>query len=277
MTTLDINFPHKELTKLSNEDAPTSKSLLLLHKEVYANARSVESQQGGGAHGHLGLVMPAAPYLVVGGTAWNDPVNPGVLALGPATTSVQIATASTGHATAQITYHTTQAVGSKLKSQLLVAVPNEFLNTLEDPVHGFSDVTAAEMLAHLTTSYGTVTPEDLKENEAALSTEWNPNTPTELVFDNATKTMAFATTLLEKPFPKAKSYAPYSRFLRSQEYSEMQSRTGRRRQQGSKRLHSCAFTSAPTPSPVSRIPRQQHNKVSEQLMQPPRTQDKPRY
>ena len=76
----------------------------------------------------------------------------------------------------------------------LIAVPNEYLNALEDPVHGFSEVTAAAMLTHLTTQYGTVTPEDLEENEAELSTEWNPNTPTETVFDNAAKTMAFASS-----------------------------------------------------------------------------------
>jgi hypothetical protein len=92
-----------------------------------------------------------------------------------------------------VAYRTTQAVGTKIKSQILEAVPNEFLNALEDPIHGFSEVTAAQMLEHLTTSYGAVTPEDLEENENELSTEWNPTTPTETVFDNAAKIMAFAT------------------------------------------------------------------------------------
>ena len=103
MTTLDITFPHEELTKLSDEDAPTAKTLLLLNKEVYANARSVESPQGIAGHGHLGSVMPAAPYLALGGTAvaWADPANPGVLVLGAATTGVQIATATSLHAEAQ--------------------------------------------------------------------------------------------------------------------------------------------------------------------------------
>jgi hypothetical protein len=196
MTTLELNFPHKELTKLSTEDAPTAKSLLLLHKETYANARSVESDEGGGAHGHLGYVMPAAPYLALGGgaIAWVDPQNPGALQIAPGTTQVQVAIQREAHTHETIMYRTTAAVGSKLKSQLLEAVPNEFLNALEDPVHGFSETTAAEMLAHLTTAYGTVTPEDLEENEAELSTEWNPATPTEVVFDNANKIMVFATS-----------------------------------------------------------------------------------
>ena len=193
---LDIIFPHKECTKLSTEEAPTAKSLLLLNKEVYANARSVESDEGGGAHGHLGYVMPPAAYLAIGGgvQAWVDPPHPGALAINPGTNAVQIALQRAEHVQATLMYRTTNAVGSKLKSQLLTAVPNEFLNALEDPVHGFSETTAAAMLAHLTTSYGTVTPEDLEENEAELSTEWDPTTPTEIVFDNANKVMVFATS-----------------------------------------------------------------------------------
>ncbi len=194
MTTLEITFPHKEITKLSNEEAPTAKNLLTLRKEVYANARSIESNPGGGAHGYLGLVMPDVEYQLLVGVAWADPVHPGALAIAPGTTAVQLAVDKAAHEDRHLAYCTFLAVEAKLKSQLLSAVPNEFLNALEDPVHGFSDVTAAEMLAHLTTSYGTVTPEDLEENEAELSTEWDPTTPTELVFDNANKIMVFATS-----------------------------------------------------------------------------------
>ncbi len=78
MTTLDLTFPHEALTKLSTEEAPTAKSLLLLNKEVYANARSVESDEGGGAHGHLGLVMPTAAYVIQAGAIFDEPQHPGV-------------------------------------------------------------------------------------------------------------------------------------------------------------------------------------------------------
>ncbi len=192
MTTLEIIFPHTELTKLATDEAPTAKSLLLLRKEVYANARSVECDEGGGVHGHLGLIMPAAAYLLLTGVAWQDPANPGALTVVAHTTAVQIATMTATHKDEMIAHRTFQKVEAHLKSQIIAAVPNEFISALEDPVHGFSDVTPAEMMEHLHTVYGAVTPEDLEENEASLSNEWNPNTPTETVFDNANKAMAFA-------------------------------------------------------------------------------------
>jgi hypothetical protein len=42
-------------------------------------------------------------------------------------------------------------------------------------------------------TYGEITPEHLAENEAALSKPWDPETPTEDVFDQAREIRAFAT------------------------------------------------------------------------------------
>ena len=133
---------------------------------MYANARSIESNAGGGAHGYLGLVMPDVEYQLLVGVAWADPVHPGALAIAVGTTAVQLAVYKAAHEDAHIVYRTFFTVEAKLKSQILGEYPGESLNALEDPIHGFSDVTPSEMLEHLTVSYGTVTPEDLVENEA---------------------------------------------------------------------------------------------------------------
>ena len=200
MTSLPIQFVHKELTKLSQEEAPTAKSLQLLKKELYANARSVPSPRGGGAHGHLGAVMTVAGYATLAGPpqAWADPNNPGIFVLpvlvgpGAAHTGATIAEARAiwdGEVKVYDTFTTT--IGS-LKKQLLEAIPREYINALEHPLHGFSEVTLAEIIDHLVNTYGVVTPEDLEENEAAISVEWNPSHPTESVFDNANLCRIFA-------------------------------------------------------------------------------------
>ena len=92
MTPIDLTFPHEELSPLSTEDAPNAKTLLTLKKDVYANARAIESAQGGGAHGHLGLVMDPAAYLALvgGAVACADPFNPGVINLNGASTGAAI-------------------------------------------------------------------------------------------------------------------------------------------------------------------------------------------
>jgi len=53
--------------------------LRLLTKEIYANAHAISSTRSGDSHGHLGLVMPVAAYLIVAGMAFQLPVHPGLV------------------------------------------------------------------------------------------------------------------------------------------------------------------------------------------------------
>ena len=69
----DLTFEHPELTKITGK--PDTTSVNLLRREVFANARAVPALQGGGAHRHLGSVMPAADYLALAGVAWVAPVH----------------------------------------------------------------------------------------------------------------------------------------------------------------------------------------------------------
>jgi hypothetical protein len=62
---------------------------------------------------------------------------------------------------------------SALTAQILTAVNATFLSALEDPDFGFGDVLPCTMLTHLKTEYGTMTPEELERNRAALSDPWN--------------------------------------------------------------------------------------------------------
>ena len=53
-------FPNPELTKIRGK--PSRAKIIQMEKELKANASSVETQLGGGANGHLGLMMTAADY-----------------------------------------------------------------------------------------------------------------------------------------------------------------------------------------------------------------------
>ena len=71
----DSHFEKAELTPIRGE--PTYSTLEHLLKELKANARNVHSNLGGGAHGHLGLVISPASYAHLSATPFTPPVFPG--------------------------------------------------------------------------------------------------------------------------------------------------------------------------------------------------------
>ena len=75
--------------------------------------------------------------------------------------AAQMFAANTLHSTTRndfSTYHKTQVA---LKSQLLVAVDDAFINELNDPLWGYGQVTALQLLTHLRDTYGRITPDQL--------------------------------------------------------------------------------------------------------------------
>jgi hypothetical protein len=67
-------FPHRELTKVIG--LPTNASLQGLKSPLCNNTGSVPSRRGGGAHGHLGIVMDAVNYMTVSNDIpWVNPVH----------------------------------------------------------------------------------------------------------------------------------------------------------------------------------------------------------
>jgi hypothetical protein len=77
---LSVTLPHDPLTALSAHEEPTPFAVRLLRREIFDNALAVESELGGGDHGHLGMVMPNVDYITVstGGAAYAFPVKPAV-------------------------------------------------------------------------------------------------------------------------------------------------------------------------------------------------------
>ena len=149
--------PHEELTKLEPNVPPTAVTIRLLHRQIYANARSVPTTLGGGNLGHLGLVFTPAAYLELQPPAQAAVaevpavVGPPAVALIPAipevrrytftmspmpavpnyhgNTAAQVANAKANYATALEVYNTAHSPGleKQLKNQLIKAVPNLFI------------------------------------------------------------------------------------------------------------------------------------------------------
>jgi hypothetical protein len=91
-TNTSYKFPYPSLTTV--EGKPTAATLLLPRKEIYANARSIHCDLGGGADGYLGIVIPAAQYTLRTLKVFTAPVHPGAMPVYASGTTGPVITAN---------------------------------------------------------------------------------------------------------------------------------------------------------------------------------------
>jgi hypothetical protein len=141
-------FPHSTLTKIVGK--PSATSLLQLKKELYANARSVHSNRGGGNQGHLGAIMPADKYSQYpDALAFVAPDHPGADPEHFANmTQHQLTEANRRHAQAIQEHSIYQEVMATLKTQLMEAVDPKYDMDLEEAETGMGEVTCNVILQH---------------------------------------------------------------------------------------------------------------------------------
>jgi hypothetical protein len=63
------------VTKIHGQ--PTNQDLTILEKELIAILSNIPTTLGGGNHGHAGILMDPARYLLTTGVPFANPVNPG--------------------------------------------------------------------------------------------------------------------------------------------------------------------------------------------------------
>jgi hypothetical protein len=76
---LIAGFPHSSLLKVAGE--PTFEDLRVIPRLLNTNAMSVASYEGGGRHGHLGILMTNEEYFAIAVDVFPVPSNPGPLAV----------------------------------------------------------------------------------------------------------------------------------------------------------------------------------------------------
>jgi hypothetical protein len=188
-----LPFPHVELTKVHGK--PTAASIKQLKKELYANARSVHCELGGGVNGYLGTVMPNAQYFLRAGAAFVAPVHPGIqVAHAVNATVAQITENNRVYDKAKEDYATYQQVHESLRQLVLTAVDPLYYQSLEDDEFGYADVDTTTIITHLVTTYGTITATDLVSNRNSLADAWNPDDPFENLWKRIRSVRQLATT-----------------------------------------------------------------------------------
>ena len=173
-----MTFPHPELTPIVG--TPTNPTIQTIQKQLYANALAIHSTRGGGANGHLVLLMPSAAYLTRAGVAFIAPTHPGNAPVHHANaTGNQINEINRQYKQDLIDFQLYSNLQTTLKQQLLAAVNADFLRILEDTDFGFTDVLPSTMLTHLKDTYGQISRDDIEDNRKKLSTDLNFDDPIE--------------------------------------------------------------------------------------------------
>jgi hypothetical protein len=122
-------------------------------------------------------MMTAADYNALpNAVPFPPPAAPGQLPVhAQNATGPQITETNRQHDFATRQFVTYNRVAAALKSQLIAAVNNTYIRALEDAAFGYSFVSAADILNHLQTTYGTVTNIDLDRNRELLCAPWTPD------------------------------------------------------------------------------------------------------
>jgi hypothetical protein len=152
-----------EITKINGQ--PKDEDLNLLTKELTNAAGSIATQNGGGEHGHVGMVIDNAEYVTFSknGTRFLVPTNPG-----PYPTTVnpdkvireqQIAE----HKAECIEYETYLCVENYLRRMIVKSINHEWLAKIESEMMGFNHLSPKALLSHLRNVGGSLDHMDVTE------------------------------------------------------------------------------------------------------------------
>jgi hypothetical protein len=212
-------FRHQDLTRIQGE--PTFSTLKLLARELKANAKSVFSNLGGAQHGHLGLVLTPAQYATISATAFVRPTFPPALVVPVGTTRIAEDELKRNHTEAVRVFREVLGVENALKQQLLKTIDTSYLAALYDPQTFDLQGNIQQILQYLLTTYGSVTPELLnEEDEKVQKMHYNSNLPIDIIF-NAIDDLAEVGIAAEIPYSQQQKIPLATNiFLRSGKFKD---------------------------------------------------------
>jgi hypothetical protein len=188
---LIAGFPHSSLPKVTGE--PTFEDLKVIRRLLNTNAMSVASYEGGGRHGHLGIIMTNEEYFAIAVDVFLVPANPGSSAVVVAgMTAAVIAETTRLHREATQVHRTYHNVDQAIKKLIIKSFDDTYLNALSDEIVGYANCTSLQLLTHLLTYYAMITPIELTQNYERINTLYDPNQPIETLFQQIQDARAFA-------------------------------------------------------------------------------------
>eukprot|EP00957_Ditylum_brightwellii_P206344 15347934-Ditylum_brightwellii.AAC.2 len=159
---IKAKFPHPMLQRVEGE--PDYAAINVIMRQFYENAATITLILGGGAHGHIGLVMEPTLYSSLSATAYNAPSAPTRTML-PGNASSQVKYGKDNQYKKELdTYENHIAMDDALKKQTQETVDNVYIRQLRHKYSTYLGVTARDVLDHLMDWYRHIKPADLVAN-----------------------------------------------------------------------------------------------------------------
>jgi hypothetical protein len=178
---LIAGFQYSSLPKVTGE--PTFEDLKVIWRLLNTNAMSVASYEGGGHHGHLGIIMTNEEYFAIAVNVFPIPNNPGPSAsVVTCMMAAVIAETTRLHREATQVYRTYHNVDQAIKKLIIESFDDAYHNALSDEIVGYTNCTSLQLLTHLLTYYTMIAPTELTQNYERLHIPYDPNQPIETLF-----------------------------------------------------------------------------------------------
>jgi hypothetical protein len=190
---LIAGFRHSSLPKVTGE--PTLEDLKVIQRLLNTYTMSVASYEGGGCHGHLGIIMTDEEYFAGAVDVFPIPASPGPSAAVVAgTTAAVIAETTRLHKEATQVYRTYHNVDQAIEKFIIEAFDDAYLNALLDEILGYANCTSLQLLTRFLTYYAMIASTELTQNYERLNSPYDPNHPIETLFQQVQDARAFVVT-----------------------------------------------------------------------------------
>lgn len=159
-------FKHKVIPTIFG--TPAFHQIEDLKRKIVANAASVPTTLGGGAHGHMGLTMTDAEYANISATPYVRPPLPAPVVFPTPCTYIQGELLCSAHKTTMDAYRTTVDVERALLGQIQGAFEEEYLSEIINADSHVLEGPISDIWDYLYDKYGQVDSEVLANRTADL-------------------------------------------------------------------------------------------------------------
>jgi len=162
-----------EITKIDGQ--PTDEDLNLLIKELTNATGSVATRNGGGEHGHVGMVIDEAEYITFsnGGARFVIPTNPGPYPATVNTDKVIHERQIAEHKAECNEYETYLGIKIYLRRMIVKSIDHEWLAEVESDTMGFNHLSPKALIIHLRSVGGTFDHMDVTELFTNIQKPWD--------------------------------------------------------------------------------------------------------
>lgn len=175
-------FPNKTIPTITDE--PDYASINIMVEILYGNAASLPTTLGGGAHGHIGLIMTPALYATLApGTPYNNPIDPGPVPISIAGASAAVRESDRlEHKEHRRIFDNNLNMDAALKAQVIDTLHDTYLCELRSKYTGYLGVTTRDLLDHLLDRYGKITPADIEACKNEMIAAMDSTQPIDMYF-----------------------------------------------------------------------------------------------